>query len=388
MPLDEPSPIHFPWEILDAIIGGSSAIDVPALHLHNLREAEDFLECYGYDWFVPAQRVEVEEILRESLLFLEEELLFDEEVVVPSEVRRATDARLLLLWASGSRSKLLQRWSCALLRIAHTFAHCRSHFNEWYGDEIRAQIFSRFRAHLQTSGNGMSLGRGPFAIPLERFEVKHGKPIRSIVMKLLHKAENVATDIFDHVGLRFVTEERYDALLVVKYLRANNVTMFANVKPSRSQNTLIDIEWLRAEAAHLDEEVRSGRMSRHQQLAAIRKAVRNQPYPAPPARSLNPHSSLAYHSLQFTCRQKIRIVAAPRPQGGPVFGPLKLGASGEELTFFFPFEVQVMDKKSYERSRSGLASHRDYKTRQRRTVKRRVLGTLIPNLPADEFDDG
>ena len=41
------------------------------------------------------------------------------------------------------------------------------------------------------------------------------------------------------------------------------------------------------------------------------------------------------------------------------------------------FEVQIMDRDSYERSRSGLASHRDYKTRQRETVRKRVLGDLV-----------
>jgi len=47
------------------------------------------------------------------------------------------------------------------------------------------------------------------------------------------------------------------------------------------------------------------------------------------------------------------------------------------IRFFFPFEVQITDARSYELSRSGDASHRQYKDRQRATVKERVLGRLL-----------
>ncbi len=48
-----------------------------------------------------------------------------------------------------------------------------------------------------------------------------------------------------------------------------------------------------------------------------------------------------------------------------------------EINFFFPYEVQILDRESYERSRSGRASHATYKERQRQAVKERIWGDLL-----------
>ena len=398
MPHD-PNPISFPWETLDAIIGGQSAIDVPRVHCRTFKEAEDFVECYGFDWHQPAHRAEVDEIRQEALSFIRQELLIESNPPIHEDVATCEDVRVLLLWASGEERDDRQRWACAMLRVMHTIAHCKSHLNEWFKDQIREQILARIRPHIYTSANGMTLGRGFGAIELERFEVKHGKPLRSAVMKLLHKVENVAEDIFDRIGFRFVTTERYDALLVVRYLRENNVVMFANIKPSRSRNTLIDLAWIKEETHRLEEERRAGRVSQHEQLEFIRKSCRSQAFPQATALpEINQHSSVNYHSLQFTCRQMIRI---RDPRLGPVegvladlssgssfppvssaTGPVRAPATRRQFSFFFPFEVQVLDQQSYEISRSGLASHAEYKRRQRETVRRRVLGELVSSEPS------
>jgi uncharacterized protein (TIGR04562 family) len=349
----------FPWETLRSIIGGLSAIDVPRLHCATAEEAEQFLEGYGFDWGRTGHRLELEDLRTEAIRFIEEQLL-EEDEAIPAEIREQADPRQLLCWASSSEPTPRQRWSCALLRVAHTLAHSRSYFNDKYGDEIRRQIFERFEPHLRMSDDGLMLGSDE-PIALVDFEVKPTKPVQSVAMKLLHKVENVAEDIFDRVGVRFITEERFDALLVVRYLREKNVFMFANVKPSRSRNTLIDLDWLQELMAGLDQEITEGNIPEHERLEVLRAAVREHQYPGPPAPSYNPYSAASYHALQFTCRQMIRV-------------PDDTGRG--EIRFFFPFEVQILDEESYQLSRSGYAAHHLYKARQRDAVRDRVFGNL------------
>ncbi len=390
MPSD-PLDVFFAWETISSLVGGGSAIDVARLHVNSLAEAEEFLWCYGYDWGNIQHRAEIEKIRVDALHFLDREVLVDTGLSMDEEVREEQDVRRLLLACSTDAGATRQRWACTLLRLMHTFSHCYSYFNDHFGEQIRRQILDRFEPHLSLTEEGWSLGHGPMAIPLARFEFKPVKPRHSLALKLLHKAENVAADVFDRVGLRFVTRERFDAVLVVKYLTENSVVMFANTKPSRARNTLLDMGWLQQEVEGLEEEVRAGKRQRHTVLGELRQRVQATPYPCSPAPSYNPYSSLAYHSIQFTCRQMVRVA---NPYAGEMLIRLqRMGLSEVELRrsvseisrgleaqpeirFFFPFEVQIMDERSWLLSRGGLASHAEYRARQREAVRRRVLGPL------------
>jgi uncharacterized protein (TIGR04562 family) len=44
------------------------------------------------------------------------------------------------------------------------------------------------------------------------------------------------------------------------------------------------------------------------------------------------------------------------------------------VSFFFAFEIQLMDAASWQRSQEGAASHEAYKKRQVDTARRRVFG--------------
>ncbi|MEZ4316448.1 MAG: TIGR04552 family protein [Myxococcota bacterium] len=333
----------FPFETLRAIVGGASAIDVPRLRLNDLDDAEGFLDCYGFSWADPADREDLEQVRTSALAFLRNVLLEPGEVVHP-EIAAEQDVRALLLRVSSDDTSRERLWACALLRVMHTFAHARSDLSERYAEAIEAQILGRFQAHLREEDGGLWLGD----LPLVAFEARARKPIDSIVLKLLHKPENVAADVFDRLGVRFVTRSRLDALLVVRFLRKNNVVMFANVKPSRSKNTLVDLDAVeRAFATDPD-------------LESLRIEMQRWPYPTRPEDSANPHSSRVYHAIQFTGRQRVRVDDGGRP-----------------LRFFFPFEVQVLDEDAYVTSRAGYASHEEYKARQRQAARRRVLPGLI-----------
>jgi uncharacterized protein (TIGR04562 family) len=350
------------------------------------------LESYGFHWLVESERLEAGAIREEALAFLLEELLHDEpELTISQEVVDEEDVRKLLLWASADplspRQGERQRWSCALLRVMHTFVHCGSYFQQVFSDQIRSQILDRFDGHINGEGKSLTLGAGPDAIPLVEFQFRTSKSRRSLAMKLLMKAENVGADIFDWVGLRFVTHERFDALLVVKYLRRHNLTMFANVKPGRSRNTLLDPGTVKKHMALVDDLIRSGKLAEHQRVSEIRRLVREEPFPHAAERSYNPFSASSYHSIQFTCSQQVRVENPYLGSGvNRVLGAfdktvpqalrrrLKGGGVSRDVHFFFPYEVQIMDVEAFEASRSGRASHEVYKERQRYAVKKRLFG--------------
>jgi uncharacterized protein (TIGR04562 family) len=331
---------EFPVATLKAIIAGSSAIDVPHLHVTSRDDAMAFAEAYGYDLRDPREAAQAASLRDEALDFLDE--MLDVGRFVPGEVRAEEDVLELLLVASQPDHPH-QRAVCALLRVMHTLAHCSSWFGDRYHDAIQRQVLGRFRRVLHTDDEGQLRIAD---VPLVRFEARARKERWSVALKLLHKPENVAADVFDYLGLRFVTRDRFDALRVVRALRTSNTIMFANIKPSRSRNTLIDTDHLEAFLALRPD-------ASEEQL---REAVDSWGPPGgDPER--NPYSDAAYHSLQFTCRQRIRVT----------------DEGGQRRHFFFPFEVQILDEDSYRRSREGFASHDEYKRRQVAAARRRVL---------------
>jgi len=383
--------LDFPTYTLESIVGGGSPIDVPRLHLETLEQAEEFLGSYGFNWTSPLHKKEILAIQSEAISFIEDEFLKeDPNLTVPDFISSERDLRKVMLWASSKDKEAKQQWSCALLRVMHTFMHSRSYFNQKFDQQIRQQIIQRFEPHLHVGANGPVLGRGEGAIPLIHFEIKRAKPIRSVVMKLLHKAENVATAIFDRVGIRLITGDKLDALMVVRYLRSHNVIMFANIQQPRSKNTLVDMGSFREELARLNESFEAGKIDKAEREQKLRIFLKHQSYPNAQDNVKNRFSDRSYHSIQFTCRQMVRTLE-PYTQTLPLADeliddhdlkelnndPSEPPRRYKEIRFFFPYEVQIMDLDSYQASKSGLASHDEYKRRQTHVAKRRVLGDLL-----------
>ncbi|MEH6631119.1 MAG: TIGR04552 family protein [Halopseudomonas aestusnigri] len=329
---------------LKTVLEGQSIIDSPKLQVNSIEEAEAFLECYGFNLSQPEDRQEIEGIREEAITFIEEVLLQDGEIIDP-EVRNQESVLKLLMWVSEPVATVRSQWSCALLRVMHTISHCGSYFNERYHAQIKEQIFGRFEQHIRHTSNGIYVGD----IELASYESRSSKTRHSAVLKLLHKAENVAADIFDWLGIRIVTRDPLDALKVLCYLRQYNVVMFANIKPSRSRNTLIDVDWVE---------------DRWQDIADLERAKIDPEqimYPDEEGRVTdNLFSGASYRSLQFTCRQRIGLKEE----------------DGTRIRFYFPYEIQILDEASYQSNRHGEASHVQYKLRQVKSVRRRVLGRL------------
>lgn len=389
------------WGILEVLISDSSPIDLSHLAIEDLQDAYLFVCNYGFDCNKPEEAAEVEKIRSEAISFIQRVLidtLGPEFQIprIPKEILDSSILELLLLASSNPRSHL-QKWACAVLRVMHTLAHVVSDLSLHFFPSILDQILGPYYQQIHYEGQQMWLGHQPeLRIPLVDFQVKAGKDRDSALLKLLHKAENVAADLFDRIGVRLVTQDRLDAVLVLHYLREMHLVTFPNVKPSRSVNTLIDIEKFRKTFRELYTSYEAGKIS----LARFEKELRQhaQFHDTLSRRQVhhlfkrNPYTSGQYRSIQFTVRQMVRL-------DNPLFNfmdaieerleqldesermnPLlrePLEHARPYYRFFFPYEIQIVDLETHRNNMEGQASHDTYKLRQLQAARKRVLGGLL-----------
>lgn len=404
---------------MHTIIGGRSAIDLSHLRMvePGEHEAYRFLARYGYDIDNPVQADQIERIRVEALGFIRGVLLpglagvaapedFDTMPILGLVCLAAGEGRPAVAAGqeAGRAFELRMAWACATLRVMHTIAHAANYFQDNYYNHIRAKVLDRFVAQVRTNADGsQTLHAKSFAVPLVRFEVKETKPLRSVVVKLLQKQENVAYDLFDHIGVRMIVHTPVDALFAVRALREEHTIMYPNIKPTRSRNTLLDLEAYDAHVRQCLLRYQHGELDEQATVDAIQQFV--QKPESDDQLDWNPYSSDKYRSIQFTCRQMIRFdnplyvrlteaqaVARKHLDGAPLqemLAALSLVGVPAEIEFFFPYEVQVMDLASYQAATEGRASYADYKARQIASVRQRVMPRVLQLLgksaPADLY---
>ena len=361
----------FPWLALRVACSGVSILDIPQLELKTEAEAHQFLVTYGFDLFEATHEEQVWKLYDEACDFIESKLC-DARLKFPVQLKDRTqigDFKKLLLVASGievaSLSQLNrgQPWVCAILRVMHVMSHMQSDLRLKYLKKIKRQTIDRFEAHIQRvqegDGEKIYLGFERDRVPLVEFQKKESKVRQSVILKLLHKSQTVAQEIYDHLGVRFITKTRSEALWVIRYLIQHHLISFANIMSVRCRNSLINPEEFHSELRKLN--MLSTEVPAEETLKALDKIL---PFPKNSG-SDNPFSASDYHSIQFTCRPLIRIPVVRR---GGVRG---------EMTFFFPMEIQVSDEISFKQTQTGAANHALYKKKQFDAVRQRVLRGII-----------
>ncbi len=403
---------EFRWEILDVLIGGKSSIDsARGFRVSSLEDAERFIRTYGYNLENPIEKAEIFGHFHESINFIRKNFLAPEnpegvKFEIPRRILELADLRELMLMAALSapgqsddtQGKMLSYWACSILKVMHTLAHIDQDIRTPYFPEIQKQLLDRFyRVIHRDAAGALYLGESEqdlLRVRLVAFETKPKKARESILLKLLHKSENVAEDIFDRIGLRFVTHTRLDCLRVIKYLKESRIIMPANVKPSRSRNTLLDTEVFRREMKEVLREVDHGNIrSEEEILQRLEKATLETQ-----TEQINKHSSEHYRAIQFTCRQLIKLTNPLYQDLKELKGWVKAQANSDshpevstvvklidrmdlkhlqkEVRFFYPFEVQVVDQASFEENERGRSAHSEYKRAQLQTALKRVMGPL------------
>lgn len=378
------APLTLNWHYLRAIARGESAIDLKGMALRHRQDARRFACEYGLDPDDPSHLAWMRRVHREALTFLREHLLTDAEVAaLPPEVTEPDQVIDLLVYASRfSRSRSKRRlWSCAVLKLMHALFYIDSNLKLRHFETIREQVFAALDAVILQGADGLLFSDGEIALPLLRVERKNAKDRHSILLKLLQKPAYVAEDIHDHLGVRLVFATRIECLLALRVLQRAQLLSAINVESHRVRNTLLDLE-----AAH---DLLAEWRDRLARAESYPRALLDQMDAALAAREApqdgghNPHSGGGFRSVQVTVRKLIHLPAASAGAGA-------LAADGHAppggaASFHFNYEIQLLDRASFEATRSGPASHGAYKQRQIATARRRVLGELAAETADGEF---
>ncbi len=348
--------------------GGRSAIDIPKLQIQSLEAAEAFIQCYGFDLSNTQDREKIWYYHRRALVLMSEKLGF-ELSAIPSELtepRELEDIRKLLVYASSENAeqKILQKWSCAILRCMHVFVHAENDLFSSFSEEIQSQILTPFQNAIHNDGATHSPwlksadGRSSSEVELVGFEVKPFKTSASTVIKLLAKPDALAMKVFDKLGVRFITKSLFDSFQVIRFLQEENVISFPHIMPDQSSNNLFPVQAFLEVCEQLQSEPQvdaaklNNAFERHLQSHGTGYKV---------LRKENSFSGEDHRFIKFINRKLIKIEIPGR----------------DTFSFFYPYEVQIMDQEAHDKIMSGPSEHEAYKDRQKQAARRRVFPETV-----------
>jgi uncharacterized protein (TIGR04562 family) len=393
----------FNWETLHLVCSGQSSLDAKnyLTEMYDRDQVYDFLGGYGFDLKNPVENAELFGNYQEAIQFIKRYFLKEGNpdglpLSVPSFLYSLTDVSELFLLATGkagSKPDLEEElWAGVVLKVMHTILHADKDLRYRYFSVIQQQIFDRFYKYVvrDEENNLWIKNDNGFVIQLIDFQTKAKKTRESIIIKLLHKQENVAEELFDRIGVRIVTKTKVDSLRVLKFLVTNYVVMINNIKPSRSQNTLVDLDALKRRKNTLLKNCYRQGWNEKRYLAELELLVERC---APQKVSdHNQHSSQEYRAIHFTGRQLIKYrnpfmahfnevrKAALQDKENPLAKQLlalDTTPISRDVRFFYPFEVQITDEASHQQNTQGEASHQEYKKSQVKSAMRRIFKPLI-----------
>lgn len=397
------------WESLDVVVGGRSALDSKFFlgPMLNADMVEGFLTGYGLDANDAVARAELFGNFQEALQFIRRYFLKEGnvedglELKIPNSIMMITDISDLFLMATGNKegsSREDELWAEIILKVMHTILHVDKDLRSSYFTEIQTQIFDRFYKYLYRDGDQLFFARtkkDAVRIPLVEFETKSKKTRDSVIIKLLHKAENVAEELFDRVGVRIVTDNRFDSIRVIKFMLENYIIIPHNIKPSRSTNSLIDMNEFKRRHSNLIKFALRNNLSEEKFIEAMEREVQESNFKNGSESERNAFSLSGYRSIQFTCRHLIkyknpflqefidlRKSAKERKDEDLAKKILSMDYShiARDVRFFYPYEVQIVDKEAHTVNSEGEASHGEYKKTQVRAAQKRIFKPLIQLL--------
>lgn len=410
------SKYYFNWETMGTFLEGRSTLDSSHFfqNITTHKQARRFLKGYGFDPNDPVELSELFGNFQEALQFIKKYFLREGteiglDIKIPSSIFTITDIQDLLIMASvkeiESQQQIEERlWAEIIIKVLHTILHTDKELRSNYFPFIQKQILDRFYKHIQRdSENKLFLTKKlelEEKIQLVDFKVKAKKPRDSVILKLLHKADNVAEELFDRVGVRFVTKSPLDNLRVIKFLYKHNIVIPHNIKPSRSFNRIFDLEKFKEKYENLYQKAENLKMEEVEYLEEL-NLIADECSILNDGDLRNVHTSKSYRSIQFTGRQFIRYknpmfdellkLKEEARSSSDLFAQrvlaIDFSAMQREIRFFYPFEVQVVDEKNEIVNSQGEASHQEYKKSQQITAMKRIFKEMITfkNLKVDQL---
>jgi uncharacterized protein (TIGR04562 family) len=398
----------FPWQPLEVVLGEKSLQELRGLSIHSAEAANSFMQACGMNPVNLSHAKQCDAFFAESLKFIRSVLFTDAEknlLQCPKEILNSDDPRYILLYASDKqpRNRYLRHWSCSVLKVMQAILALEFSDKLSMVPKARENIFSSIRKmivnHTESTTqencweSSILQGSQGSAKPLliERIEWKETKTRQSILLKLLHKPEVMMEEVFDFLGARFVLYHESQIPRLLEILIDNKIVLPHMVMSSRSRNSILKI----TRAQNLVNEVRTWNSMGILNPQEYENMIHSIPWSEPSQQSKhqNNFSSDKYKSLQFTVRYPVRIQNPAHTLVDELVrqlynsNDLKIVSNEanlfmknivpQEIVSYFPFEFQILDKKSYDQSLYGAASHERYKQSQLEAIRKRVLGGLL-----------
>jgi uncharacterized protein (TIGR04562 family) len=274
--------------------------------------------------------------------YLETVLLKGTGLYLPENVN-ALGLPELLLEASADPKSRVSEWSCLILKICHAVAHAQWRKDAEAYSAALVKIKTRLKPYIIESPDGVWIGDDDCRIPIVEYRIKTEKKLFRIVTKLLLKEGNLSARIYDHIGVRFVTNDIFSAILLIKFLRSRNIFMYANLLPRESKNSMVEF--------HQIEELFSAFND------PIEHNIAGETGPVNPARE-NPFSSQEFKMIKIIERVLV--------------------TTGSGRKTLFPCEFQILTRQTYETISKKKISHAAYEKRQIEGVRNRLFkGTSL-----------
>lgn len=344
------------------MLSGLSTLDIPHIQIQTLAEANEFIRSYGYDVNKQEDLAKLWSYHQKAINYIRNEILQPGEHVpeILSEPNLLGDIGNLMIYASTQNSKI-QVWACGLLKVIHVFVHLENDLFAQYSNEIQEQILKPIQQHIHDDpiiGTILGPAMGEHSIVLKKYEEKPFKTTHSSITKLLAKPELVAFSLMDKMGVRLVTKRLIDVFRVLRYLVKQNIINYAHNIPDQSINTVYPLNLFIEvmEGLSLDREYTTEELDR-----ILFEKLDKEKERAVYKERVNVFTSRDYRFIKFITRRlvKINVGVAENPRF---------------LTFFYPYEVQIVDYDSYTQNLQGPGSHDMYKQRQIRRARVRIFG--------------
>lgn len=350
-------------EAVRVLLRGGSVIDWHRLDFQDHADVDRFLRVNEFDPDSPADMELLEGIRMEAIDYLARNYSFR----IPDDIAAKVQARDLFLMAS--RAGRRQTWACVVLKVMHIIHHLTGRATAVHlpvSDEMMfhaielkvAQVVEELRAA---------------GYPIYEFQWSR-KPSDSLITKLLSKRSTLAANIYDKLRFRLIVKDREDLLPMIAVL-ARRLIPFNYVVPGESINHLLQFRDVIAKLPPLkkfeDALQHDASLERKQEQAAT----------AP----LNEFSGKEYKIVNFVADLPVRLSAVFDGDPPP---------DHKSHVLFVLTEFQLCDKQTALLNEQGDSSHDEYKMRQHRRVRQRLMrgsrkGRIsgIHEIQSDPADD-
>ncbi|HUS67949.1 MAG TPA: TIGR04552 family protein [Kofleriaceae bacterium] len=329
-------------EAVRLMLRGTSVIDWYQLDFRDEADVERFLRVNEFDPASDDDMGRLEELRLEAVEYLTRNFDFD----IPDAVAEGVPARDLLLMAS--RQGKFQLWACVILKVMHIVNHLA-------GRELSTRLpISVDRIYTQIELKVMRVVEELRAAgyPVVEFQWSR-KSQDSLVTKLLAKRSTLAASIYDKLRFRMIVRAQEDIVPILVALHRRLIP-FNYVVPGASVNQLLPFRRLLESSERL--------MQLEPQLQTDSAIEKSQERAA--LVPLNEFSGKRYKIVNFVADLPARVDAfiddSTRSFGNVVF----------VLT-----EFQLVDQATASENEQGENSHENYKARQHRSVRARLLRT-------------